>query len=78
MLIEKNVLIPDWKKNFPELICGFTLPIFGNQALTRKSITSKKSTKQNRIELANQLKINSRNIFYPHQIHSDAILNNPK
>lgn len=74
MIIEKEVLIPDWKINFPGLICGFSLPVLGNQALTRKSISTKQSTKQNRINLANHLKINSRYIFYPHQIHSDIII----
>lgn len=74
MIIEKNILIPEWGKKTPKLTCGFTLPELGNQALTRKSITTEKSTKQNRIGLAKQLKINSKNIFYPHQIHSDIVI----
>ena len=74
MIKKNNLLLPDWSKKYPNLICGFTLPVYGNQALTRKSITNGKTTKQNRIYLADTLKVNIENFFYPHQIHSDIII----
>ena len=75
MFKKNNLLIPDWSEKYPNLICGFTLPEYGNQALTRISITGNRSTKQNRIYLANSLKININSFFYPHQIHSDIVIN---
>lgn len=73
MIYDNYCLKPDFSLKFSDLTCGFSLPIFGNQALTRNSITSKVSTKENRIKLAEFLKIND--IFSPHQIHSDIIIN---
>ena len=78
----KNELFvfPSWKNQFKGLKCGFTLPPMGNQALTRKSISSGKSTIENRYGLADFLSINLENIFCPYQIHSDIIItvNNEK
>lgn len=74
-MIKRNyLLLPDWSIKYPGLICGFTLPEYGNQALTRKSISSKKTTLQNRVYLAEALNVNIQNFFYPHQIHSDIVI----
>lgn len=74
MFLENNILIPDWKKDFRDLICGFTLPYYGNLALTRKSYSTNRSLKENRVFLANTLNIDSKTIFSPHQIHSDIVI----
>jgi|GEM_PF-1153014 len=74
MIIEKNFIVPFWNDHIG-LKVGFTLPVMGNQALTRKSITSNNTTKENRINLAKKLGIKPDNIFSPHQIHSDIIIN---
>jgi len=74
MLFEENILIPLWKKEFNNLICGFTTPFFGNMALTRQSLSTKRNLKDNRIFLTNSLNISSNTIFSPHQIHSDIVL----
>ena len=67
-------LIPSWADQFKDLKCGFTLPSVGNQALTRKSISSGRSTRENRLELARHLSISSSSFFSPHQIHSDIVI----
>ena len=74
MVFKENILIPEWKKNFNNLICGFTTPFFGNMALTRKSVSTNRNLKENRIFLADYLKISSDKIFSPHQIHSDSVI----
>ena len=74
MYIKNNLLIPDWNKKYPDLLSGFTLPFYGNQALTRKSRTNNRTTKENRFFLADTLKVNIKNFFYPHQIHSDIVI----
>ena len=74
MFLHNNILIPYWKKKFYNLICGFSLPYYGNQALTRKSHSSVRNLKENRIFLANALNIDSKTIFSPHQIHSDIVI----
>ncbi len=74
MYMENNILYPFWAKNYENLICGFTLPFFGNQALTRQCITVGNSVGQNRKSLAAFLKIDPAEIFSPHQIHSDQIM----
>lgn len=72
----KNFFIfPKWAKKFNDVICGFSLPVLGNQALTRKSISSGRTTYENRLILAKILNIIPDNIFYPHQIHSDIVIN---
>ncbi len=74
MFLYNNLLIPDWKKKFKNLICGFSLPYYGNMALTRKSHSSGRTLKENRIFLADNLNIDSSTIFSPHQIHSDIVI----
>lgn len=65
---------PFWKKRFSRVTCGFTLPKLGNQALTRKSISSGKTTGENRESLASLLGVDSERIFSPHQVHGDTVL----
>jgi len=72
---ENFFITPQWAEKMKEIICGFTLPVLGNQALTRESITSGKSTFENRLNLAKRLNIDPAKIFYPHQIHSDVVIN---
>jgi YfiH family protein len=74
MFNKNNLLIPKWNKQYPDLLSGFTLPFYGNQALTRKSRTNNRTTKENRYFLADKLKVDIKNFFYPHQIHSDIII----
>ncbi len=74
MEYNNDFFMPYWQKTFNNILCGFSLPKHGNQALTRKSITLKTTTKQNRILLAKKLNLNSLRIFSPHQIHTDKII----
>lgn len=74
MFLENNILVPDWKKSFNNLVCGFTLPYYGNMALTRKSISFSRTLIENRKILSNNLNIKSDSIFSPHQIHSDVVI----
>jgi polyphenol oxidase len=74
MKIENNLLVPSWKVNFKNLVCGFTLPVFGNFALTRKSLSTKTTTVENREILAETLHFDKKRIFYPHLIHSDIVV----
>jgi hypothetical protein len=74
MINNGKFILPEIAKCFNELICGFTMPVLGNQALTRESITSGLTTEQNRINLANLLNIDYKRMFSPHQIHSDTII----
>ncbi|HNZ26244.1 MAG TPA: peptidoglycan editing factor PgeF [Spirochaetota bacterium] len=74
MLFKENILIPQWKKEFNNLICGFTTPFFGNMALTRRSVSTKRTLKENRVFLSETLNIPSNTIFSPRQTHSDTVL----
>lgn len=74
MFLYNNILIPEWKKKFNNIVCGFSLPYYGNQALTRKSYSYGRTLKENRIFLANSLNIDSKTIFSPYQIHSDIVI----
>lgn len=74
MFLENHILIPDWSKKYSDVICGFSLPYYGNMALTRKSHSTGRTLKENRILLAETLKIDSKKIFSPHQIHSDIVI----
>jgi polyphenol oxidase len=74
MFFKNEILMPNWQIKFKNLICGFTLPSSGNMALTRKSISSGNTTKENRINFADNIGINSEFIFSPHQIHSDIVI----
>lgn len=65
---------PFWTKRFQSVKCGFTLPALGNQALTRKSISSGKTTKENREQLGKLLGKGLESIFSPHQIHGDTVV----
>jgi polyphenol oxidase len=65
---------PKWSTNFENLVCGYTLPEHGNMALTRKSISSGKTTEENRIKLSNLLNFDINNFFLPHQVHSDKVI----
>jgi YfiH family protein len=72
--IHDNILYPVSNFKFNGLLCGFTLPYYGNFALTRKSILSGKSTEENRCNLAKTLKMDINSFFSPHQIHSNEII----
>ncbi|HPO49740.1 MAG TPA: peptidoglycan editing factor PgeF [Spirochaetota bacterium] len=74
MFLKNNTLKPEWSRDCKNLICGFTLPYFGNQALTRKSYSTGKTLKENRIFLAENLGIDSGSIFSPRQTHSDIVV----
>lgn len=74
MRISEFFLEPDWVSEFETVSAGFTLPILGNQALTRKSIFSKRSTGDNRRTLAAELGDVSVRIFSPHQVHGDQVI----
>ena len=74
MFLKNNLLIPDWSKNYNNLICGFTLPYYGNMALTRKSHSTGRTLKENRLLLAENLNIDIKTIFSPHQTHSDIVI----
>lgn len=74
MYIKDSLLIPDWKDRFSNLVCGFTLPFYGNQALTRVSHSHNRTLKDNRTLLATHLGIDLKTIFSPHQVHSDTII----
>ncbi|HOV13909.1 MAG TPA: peptidoglycan editing factor PgeF [Spirochaetota bacterium] len=74
MYLDNNLLIPDWEKEFDNLVCGFSLPYYGNQALTRKSYSTGRTLKENRMFLAENLNIDSKTIFSPHQTHSDIVI----
>ena len=69
-----NILIPFTDKKINGISCGFTLPYYGNMALTRESTSSGKSTVENRKDLSNYLGVNINRFFYPYQIHSDKII----
>jgi polyphenol oxidase len=72
--IVDNILKPAVMAKFNEIICGFTLPVYGNMALTRKSYYSGKSTEENRKLLAMHINIDIQRFFSPHQVHSDNII----
>jgi polyphenol oxidase len=72
--VENKFLYPDWKSQFDSLICGFSLPVLGNQALTRNSVTSGQTTSQNRLKFAKLLGYQQNNLFSLHQIHSDKVI----
>jgi len=74
MFLRDNLLIPFWKDKNSKLICGFSLPTSGNLALTRKSLTSGKTTDQNRADLSKKLNIDYNCMFSPHQTHSDIVI----
>lgn len=75
MLVENvEFIAPLWMKDIKNLRCGFTLPVLGNFALTRKSIYSGRSTKENINLLIKKLNIPFDNIFIPKQIHSDKVI----
>ena len=74
MFLKDNILVPDWANLFSNLYCGFTLPFYGNQALTRDSISFNRNLQQNRELLAEKTGTTLERIFSPHQIHSDIIL----
>lgn len=74
MFFKENILIPNWKKEFNNLICGFTTPIFGNMALTRQCVSTNRNLRENRMFLSEHLNISSEKIFSLHQIHSDAVI----
>jgi len=74
MIIKDNIIIPNWANN-KNLKCGFTLPFYGNQALTRNSFLSGRTTEDNRRFLFNYLNIDQKDVFSLHQIHSDKIIN---
>lgn len=65
---------PFWAKEFSDLKCGFTLPALGNQALTRKSISSGKTTGENREALAALVGVSCERVFSPHQVHGDTVV----
>lgn len=72
---DKTFIEPEWCKKFKNIRCGFTLPILGNFALTRKSIYSGRTTQENRINLASILNVEKNMVFSPKQTHSDIIIN---
>jgi polyphenol oxidase len=74
MQTHNEVITPDWKNKFNDIVCGFTLPVMGNQALTRKSRTNGHTTEENRVKLAKFLGIKENTLFSPHQVHSDEII----
>jgi polyphenol oxidase len=74
MELKNNFLIPFWKENFKNIAAGFTLPEHGNFALTRKSISTKTTTVENRENLAKTLNFDNKRLFYPHLIHSDIVI----
>lgn len=72
--MEKYFLTPEWSLKFDKLKCGFTVPVSGNQALHRKSISSGRSNEENRKFLADVLGIDVESFFYPRQIHSSIVI----
>ena len=71
MKIIDNILVPDWAERF-KLGCGFTLPFYGNQALTRPSKSG--SLILNRKLLAKHAGFDALRIFAPHQVHGSNVL----
>ena len=66
-----DILIPDWADNI-HVVCGFTTPKFGNQALTRKCRTG--TLADNRTQLCQNIGTDPNRIYAPHQIHGRNVL----
>ncbi|MCG8570960.1 MAG: peptidoglycan editing factor PgeF [Spirochaetes bacterium] len=73
MTINEFSLTPKFTQFNKQLKWGFTLPVLGNQALTRPSVSSGLSNQVNRKNLAEILGLDIQSIFAPRQIHSDVI-----
>lgn len=73
--MSKNIIEPKISSIFSDqIIAGFTTASLGNFALTRKSISSKVSNRENRENLATLLDIDAQRIFAPLQTHSDIVI----
>jgi YfiH family protein len=72
--IHENLLIPGWANGDRSVTAGFTTPAFGNQALTRPSVSSGSSTRENRQLLADTTGFAMGSLISPHQVHGNRVL----